>query len=116
MPRLLIAIVLLLSAATAAARTLELIERAAELALDQVTFPTAVGGTVNFRDCVDCAISTHRTTDATVFVANGRTLSLADFLDVAAQIRAQAGKEKSTVVTVFLDIASGRVTRVTLLG
>ena len=117
MRRLLITIVLLSSlSGGAAAQTLELIERATELTLDEVTLPTALGGTVNFKDCRTCAVTTHRTTNATVFVANGQTLSLADYLRLVDEIRAQGDKDKSTLVTVYLDIATGVVTRVALRG
>ena len=116
MTRLLITFVLLTSfSGGAAARTLELIERGAELTLADVTLPTALGGTVNFKDCRSCPITTHRTTNATVFVANGQTLSLADFLRLADEIRA-SDKDESTLVTVYLDIATGVVTRVAMRG
>jgi|SRR5688572_15422224 hypothetical protein len=116
MTRLLITIVLLTSLnGGAAAQTLELIERATELMLDEVALPTALGSTVNFKDCPSCAVSTHRTTNTTVFVANGQTLSLADFLRLAEEIRVR-DKDESTFVTVYLDIATGVVTRVALRG
>ena len=116
MTRLLITIALLTSLSGAAAsQTLELIERATELTLDEVTLPTALGGTVNFKDCPSCAVTTHRTTNGTVFVANGQPLSLADCLHLADEIRAR-DKDESTFVTVYLDIATGVVTRVALRG
>ena len=116
MTRLLIAIVLLTSfSGGAAAQTLELIERATELTLDEVALPAALGRTVNFKDGQSCAITTHPTTNATVFVANGQTLSLADFLLLADEIRT-GDKDESTLVTVYLDIATGVVTRVAMRG
>ena len=116
MTRLLITIVLLTSlSGAAAARTLELIERATELTLDEVSLPAALGRTINFKDCQSCAITTHATNNATIFVANSQTLPLAEFLILANEIRG-ADRDKSTLVTVYLDIATGVVTRVALRG
>ena len=116
MTRVLITIVLLTSfSGGAAGQTLELIERATELTLDEVALPKALGRTVNFKDCQSCAITAHPTTNATVFVANGQTLSLADFLVLADQIQTN-DKDESTLVTVYLDIATGAVTRVAIRG
>jgi hypothetical protein len=117
MSRLLIAIALVLSFHTAGAvRVLEQIERAVELTLGGIiTLPTSEDGTVSFHDCPTCGISTHRVTAGTVYQASGQSLSLVDFVRVTEQLSSQPGKDDSVIVTVFLDIASGRVTRLTLL-
>jgi hypothetical protein len=116
MSRFLLAFALLICLDTAsAARFMELVERAVERTLAGVSLPDAVGGTVNFKDCATCGISTHRTTDATVFHANGQTLPFPDFLRVVEEIHARPGTaENDAVVTVFLDMNSDRVTRVAL--
>ena len=85
------------------------------LILASVTLPTATGGTVSYKTCADCAYRTHRTMDSTTYEANGRSLPLPDFLRVVEEIYERAGAaENDAVVAVFLDIASERVTRVTL--
>jgi hypothetical protein len=116
MSRLMITLALLLSLATgAAARTIEELERGVELTLPNVKLPTATSGTVSFKTCGDCAYRTHRTMDVTVYAANGRALPLPEFLRVVEEIYERPGTaENDAVVAVFLDIASERVTRVTL--
>jgi hypothetical protein len=110
--KILLAITLLFALDTASAlRVLELVERAVELRLDELTLPSDSGGTVSFSECPTCGISTHRLTDSTVYRANGQTLPLAEFLLAAAEI--DEGPDGDTAVaTVYLDIATGRVTRI----
>ena len=117
MSRLLITLALVLSFATAAtARTIVLLERGVELTLAGVKLPTAEGGTLTFKACPDCSYSTHRTTAATEFHVNGRALPFSEFLRVVEEIYERPGTaENDAVVTVFLDLATDRVTRVTLL-
>ena len=107
-------VALLLSlTAPAGARTVIELERGFELTLPGVKLPTADSGTVSFKTCADCAYRTHRTMAATVYESNGRSLPLPEFLRVVDDIE-RAGKASDAVVAVFLDIASERVTRVTL--
>jgi len=110
MARTLILALLLALTAPAGARTVIELERGVELLLANVKLPTADSGTVSFKTCADCAYRTHRTMDGTVYVANGRALPLPEFLRV---VDAEAANDDA-VVAVFLDIASERVTRVTL--
>jgi hypothetical protein len=111
----LILALLLSLAAPAGARTLIELERGVELILANVKLPTADGGTVSYKTCADCAYRTRRTMDSTTYEANGRSLSLPDFLRVVEEIYGRAGAaEDDAVVAVFLDIASERVTRVAL--
>lgn len=115
MARTLILALLLSLAAPAGARTVIELERGVELILTSVKLPTADGGTVSYKTCADCPYRTHRTMDATVYQANGRSLPLPEFLRVVEDIYARPGAaENDAVVAVFLDIASERVTRVTL--
>jgi hypothetical protein len=113
--KIVIAIALLLAVDTASAlRVLELVERAVELTLADLTLPSAGGTTISFSECARCGVSTHRLTDATVYQANGQTLALVDFLRVADEIGdRQRGAERASAA-VFLDIATGRVTRIEL--
>jgi hypothetical protein len=108
----LVSLALLLAFDTAGAvRVIELVERAVELTLDELTLPSGTGTTISFSECASCGISTHRLTDETVYQANRQTLPLAEFLAVAAEIG--SGPHASlAVATVYLDIATGRVTRI----
>jgi len=109
--QILVATVALLVLDTASAvRVLELVERAVELTLDDLSLPSDGGSTISFSECPTCGVSTHRLTDQTVYEVNRRPLPLVEFLSVAADLRER--QNSSAVATVYLDIASGRVTRV----
>jgi hypothetical protein len=111
--RILVAVALLLTLDTAGAvRVLEQVERAVELTLADLNLPSADGSTISFSECARCGISTHRLSDSTVYQANRQTLALADFLRVVAEIRERDRGRDSAVAAVFLDIATGRVTRI----
>jgi len=117
MSRLLITLALALSFATgAAARTIILLERGVELTLPRVKLPAALGGTVTFQVCATCNYNTHLTTATTEYLVNGRALPFSEFLRVVEEIYDRPGTpEDDAVVTVFLDLETDRVTRVTLL-
>lgn len=102
--------------ATAGARTLELLEGAYEALLSDVRFPSGSGGTLTVKLCASCESRALRADAATsYFTANGRPLSLAEFLADVDRIRA-AGDESSTPVGIFYSLETGRVTRVHLHG
>jgi hypothetical protein len=106
----------LLSAFSAANafRVLETIENGVEVSLAGVTLPTSADGTVTFRKCAGCPISTHRLGDNTTFLVDNRAVALADFLGVAATIRENRSASEATQVTVFLHTTTARVTRIAL--
>jgi len=104
-----IALLLMIDTASAV-RVLEQAERPVELNLGDLTF-SAGGGTISFSECAACSTSTHRLTDSTVFEVNHRVLPLVEFLRVIGEIRERNGDEKA-FAAVFLDLESGRVTRV----
>jgi hypothetical protein len=109
-----IALLLLIETA-GAVRVIEQIERPVELTLGDITF-SAGGGTISFSECATCGLSTHRLTDSTVYEVNARALPLAEFLGVIEEIRDRPNGDARTVAAVFLDLASGRVTRVEVRG
>lgn len=111
----LIAAALLLAFNSAGAvRVIEQVERAVELRLADLILPSSGGSTISFRECEACSFSTHRLTDSTVFQANGDTVALADFLRIADEIAGKPNGKETAVAAVFLDIATGRLTRVEL--
>lgn len=113
--QILIAIALLLALDTAnAVRVLEQVERGVELTLADLSLPAAGGNTISFAECPRCTISTHRLTDATTYVANGQVLPLGEFLRIAAEIGERPSGAERAAAAVFLDIATGRVTRIEL--
>jgi hypothetical protein len=113
--KLLVTLALLLLVDTAAAlRVIEQVERAVELTLAQLRLPADGGTTITFAECPTCGSSTHRLTDSTVLRANGQTLSLPEFLSVAAAIADKPEGAEQAMAVVFLDIATGRITRIEL--
>ncbi len=112
----LVTIALLLTLDTASAlRVIEQVERPVELVLGDLTLPAAEGGNISFSECPTCSISTHRLTAATVYKVNRQTVPFADFLRLVAEIRQKQDGNTRTFAGVFLDIASGRITRVEVL-
>ena len=97
-------------------KVLEQTERAVELTLGDLNLPSSTTGTVSFKACASCAIDTHRVTEATVYQVNFQTLTLAEFLRVANEFRSRPGGRENTVGAVFLDVKTGRVTRILING
>jgi len=109
-----IALVLTLDTA-GAARVLEQPERPVELSLGELTLPSGDGGNLSFKACPQCGLSSHRTTSETVYRVNGQTLLFAEFVRAVEMIRDQPNGNDKAIAGVFLDVASGRVTRVEVL-
>lgn len=111
--KILFAAALLLAVNTAGAvRVIEQVERALELTLGDLILPPQGGTTVSFAECSACSLNTHRLTDSTVYTVNGRVVPLAEFLTAAAEIAARPNGRSGTIATVFLDIKTGRLTRI----
>ena len=112
MRKLLVTLSLLLLIDTAAAlRVIEQVERAVELTLGELSLPSAEGGTISFSECPTCGVSTHRLTEATVFQANRQTVSFVEFMRVVELIADQPNGADRAVAVVFIDIETGRITR-----
>jgi hypothetical protein len=97
-----------------AVRVLEQVERPFELTLSQLTLPTSTTGTLSFKECADCRTMSPRVTPATTYVLNDRPVTLEELQASVAQISRTRGGPQSTTVGVFLDITTGRVTRIRL--
>lgn len=111
MTRILLAIALTLAFGTAwAARTVELVEGAYELALPAVTFPSSDGGFVRFRPCAECESVALRVGSGTRYFTKAGNLALTDFLLAVDEIRET--HENRAFVVVFYDLASKQVTRI----
>lgn len=107
------ALVLLLAAASAhAVRVIEQPERPYELSLAQVTLPSSTSGGLSIKQCSDCTYTTHVLTNRTEFYINGQLMPFAEFKRIADELR--GAQRESTFVGVFVDVESGRVTRVKL--
>jgi hypothetical protein len=111
--KLLITLAFLLLANTAGAvRVIEQVERAVELTLGDLALPSSGGTTIGFSECPTCGSSTHRLVDSTVYRANGQTVPLVEFLRIAAEISDKPNAANAAVAVVFLDLATGRITRI----
>jgi hypothetical protein len=97
-----------------AARVIDQPERPYELALEQVTLPSSASGGVTVKPCPDCTYSTHVLTSATQFLLNGQLVPFVEFSRVAEELRANDRLSAATVAGVFVDIETGRVTRLSL--
>ena len=107
-----ISLVLLLIDTASALRVIEQVERAVELTLGELSLPSAEGGTVSFSECPTCGISTHRLTESTVFQANRQTVPFVEFMRIVELIADKPNGEDKAVAVVFIDIATGRITRI----
>jgi len=109
----LIAAALLLAFNTAeAVRVLEQVERPIELTLADLTLPAADGGTISFRECGACALSTHRLLSSTEYRVNGQTVAAVDFLRIAEEIGDKPNGAEKAMAVIFLDLETGRITRI----
>ena len=98
-----------------AARVLEQPERSYELSLDLVTLPSTAGGGISFKTCAACSYTTHVLTAATVYSVNNRPMSFEDFTRVADELQSNSGTAEKTFVGLFVDVATLRVTRVSMI-
>jgi hypothetical protein len=90
---------------------LEQVERPLELTLADLTLPVADGGTISFRECPACSLSTHRLMASTEYRVNGQTVPVADFLRIAGEIGDKPNGAEKAMAVVFLDLETGRITR-----
>jgi hypothetical protein len=97
-----------------AQRVLEQPEEGYELMLDQLTLPSSASGGVTMKRCDTCAYSTHVLTNATEFYVNNQPVAFADFKRVADDLRGSRDAIEHTFLCLFVDVDTGRATRLTL--
>lgn len=108
-----VALLAVLSTAQAA-RILEQPEEGYELKLAQLTLPSTASGGVTMKRCDDCTYSTHVLTSATQFFVNGQVLPFDEFKRIADGLRANSVARETVLANLYIDVDTGRVTRVTL--
>ncbi len=110
------ALALLLGGITSAwaYRVIEQTENAYELVLGEVSLPIGETGSVIFRPCPACTITSLRVTRATTYFVNGVPSEFADFLKAAEAIRRISRGSQNTAVYVFFDIESRRINRLAI--
>jgi hypothetical protein len=89
-------------------------ERPFELTLGQVTLPRDTGGSVTLRECDNCRMSSRRFVDNAAFLVDGRALRYADFLQVITDLRASPTANDNTMVNVYVDVVTEKVTRIAI--
>jgi hypothetical protein len=97
-----------------ATRVIEQPERSYELSLSQLTLPTSASGGWTIKACDDCAYTTHVASASTQYFVNRQIVPFADFSRIAGDVRGNRRSLDTAVAAVFVDVDTGRVTRVTL--
>ena len=97
-----------------ATRVLEQIEDAYEVPLGEVSLPRSVAGTVIFKPCEACKTVALRVSPQTLYSVDGHLVILQDLLKAAEEIRQTNGGNSETLVYVFFEPESRRVTRLAL--
>jgi hypothetical protein len=90
-------------------------ETSFELTLAGLTLPANASGTVRVQTCDTCKFQALSVTAATKYFLDGHEVGLDDFALTVAGLREQGDSAASTFVGVYVDIASQRVNRITLL-
>lgn len=117
MTRLTFALSLLLVAGAASAgRTLEIVENGTEASLADMTMPSSSAGTVIFKTCDTCDPKSLRVTSDTRYFIGDQQLPLDDFKRAVDRIRQEAGGDPQSIVGVYTERESGRVTRIKVLS
>lgn len=114
-PRVLLAATMLATFGGAnAMRVLDPVESAVEVSLTNLSLPVNAGGTVTLRACAECPYSNHRMTDGALFRINRKNATFDEVLEYVTALRQSRAAIDSTLVTVFLDVNSERVTRISI--
>jgi hypothetical protein len=98
-----------------ATRVLEQPERSFELSLSQLTLPSSASGALTIKACADCPYRTHILNAGTQYFVNRQIVPFEDFSRIAGEIRANRRALETAFAGVYVDVDTGRVTRVTLL-
>lgn len=102
--------VLLLAVALPAAAEFRTVQRAYEVYLADMRLPQNEAGTISFKSCNDCEFQTTRVNGKTVWILNGRSMSLTKFRERIARIE---DRDKASV-TVLHHLENDRISKVTV--
>lgn len=98
----------------AVARTFEMHEGAYETSLAATIMPGSLAGTVIFKPCDDCDSVSLRVSASTRYFMRTSQLPLRDFLEAVEAVRDGSGDGGTAAVGVFYDVATERVTKITV--
>jgi hypothetical protein len=96
-----------------AVRVLRQLEQPFELSVSQLNLPTDALGTMTFKMCADCRTEIRRLSGDTAFMLNDRAVDFATFRQVVTDLRSRTASANHPAA-VFVDIATGRVTRLSV--
>ena len=96
-----------------AVRVLKEVERPFEIAIGALTLPRDAGGSLTLRACDTCRVGSYRLQGTTVFVLDDRLVAYADLSHAVDALRGSTAGD-ATVVTVFVDRDTERVTRISV--
>jgi len=112
--KVLLALALLCAVQTAGAvRVIKLIERPFELSVGDLSLPSETTGTLTFKPCDGCRAEIRRLSTSTAFLLNGGPVDFATFSAVVNDLRSKPATANHPAA-VFLDIETGRVTRLSI--
>jgi hypothetical protein len=115
MTRILLGVLLLAAIGGAhAARTMQYVEGAYELALSDVQLPSTTNSALTFKSCASCSPVSLTVNGATEYRLGDQPLPLPELNATVAALRSGAGKD-SAAVAVYYDLGSKRVTRVVVV-
>jgi hypothetical protein len=115
MSRILVLAAMLFAFANAnATRVLDPVESAVEVSLANLTLPASATGTITLRECNDCPYSNHRLGDGATFLVNRKPATFEEMTEFVAAARQSRAAIDGTLVTVFLDVNTARITRISL--
>lgn len=97
-----------------ATRVLEQREDAYEVQLGEVILPRSLAGTVIFKPCSECETVALRVSGQTFYSIDGHPIALEDLAQAVEEIRQTNGGNSRTLVYVFFEPQSKRVTRLAL--
>ena len=97
-----------------ATRVLEQLEDAHEVPLGEVSLPRSVAGTVIFKPCAACETVALRVSPRTLYSVDEHLVVLKDLLKAAEELRQTDGGNSETLVYIFFEPQSMRVTRLDL--
>jgi len=92
-------------------RVLGEMESTYELELGEVGLPKATMGTVHFRPCETCSSTSLEVNSSTRYFVNGVQYELREFLEVVEEIKDIAGGNENSMVGLFYDKSTRRVSR-----
>jgi hypothetical protein len=95
---------------------LDVVEYAAEVPLAELDVPSAVGGTLTFAACSGCESQRMNIPASTSYLVNNRSVTFEEFAATVATAKSSDEIVNRSLVGLFFDAASKRLTRIALVA